>query len=304
MAKLPTPRLIMCQSGKRAGAMATIFLGCTRAWTGTQALEWGKGRNLTFFTFPWLKDWVSGAVEARRQKSDVMFRQLFEKESSTFTYILGDADTKEAIVIDPVDVTAERDAEMVEQMGFSLKYAVNTHVHADHVTGSGKLKSLVPGTQSVISAVSGADADVKISEGDRIEFGSRFLEARSTPGHTAGCMTYVLDDKSACFTGDTLLVRGCGRTDFQGGSSEDLYTSIHSKIFSLPNDCTVYPAHDYKGRHSSTVGEERLHNPRLTKSKEEFSNIMANLGLSYPTQMDRAVPANMVCGIHEGDEKA
>ncbi|CAM9179803.1 unnamed protein product [Discosporangium mesarthrocarpum] len=302
MAKLPLPRLLMCKSGNRAGAMAAILQGCTLGWTGSMALKWGAGKQLKFLSSAPLSQWVAACVDARRPKAGLVLRQLFEKESSTFTYVLGDAETKEALLIDPVDITAERDAEMVEQMGLTLKYAVNTHVHADHITGTGKLKSLSPGTLSVISDISGAKADLKLSEGDKIEFGSRYIEARSTPGHTAGCMTFVLDDKSACFTGDALLVRGCGRTDFQGGSSDSLYSSVHREIFTLPNDCVVYPAHDYKGRHSSTVGEEKVYNPRLTKSLEEFKDIMANLGLPYPKKMDASVPANMVCGIYEVEE--
>ncbi|CAM9154763.1 unnamed protein product [Ascophyllum nodosum] len=270
MAKMASPVLFMCKSGNRAGAMASIFHGCRNGWSAEKTLSWAKPLGLQYLSNPAMVDWVSGCVQARAPKGGLIFRQLFEKESSTFTYILGDAESKEAIIIDPVDVMAERDAEMMIQMGLKPTLLVNTHVHADHITGTGKLKNILPGTKSVISKVSGGQADVKVSEGDKISFGSRFIEARATPGHTAGCTTFVLDDKSACFTGDALLIRGCGRTDFQGGSSEDLYSSVHKNIFTLPNDCTVYPAHDYKGRHSSTVGEEKRYNPRLTKSLKDL----------------------------------
>lgn len=297
MSKLAKPILFMCKSSKRAGAMATVFHGSRSHWNAEQTLAWAQPLDLKFLSSPPMVEWVSACVQSRAPKSALIFRQLFEKESCTFTYILGDAKTKEALIIDPVDVTAERDAEMVAQMGLELKLLVDTHIHADHITGTGKLKTIVPGTKSVLSEASGGQADVKIAEGDKISFGSRFLEARATPGHTTGCMTFVLDDKSACFTGDALLIRGCGRTDFQGGSSETLFSSVHKKIFTLPNDCKVYPTHDYEGRHNSTVGEEKMFNPRLTKSVEEFSSIMDNLGMSYPKDMDKAVRANMTCGI-------
>jgi len=235
----------------------------------------------------------------------LIFRQLFEAESSTYTYILGCPSTKEAIIIDPVDLTAERDAQFIREMGLTLVYAVNTHVHADHVTGSGKLKQIfnvaeseLP-VRSVIAEVSGAQADVKVNDGDVISFGTRSVRVLSTPGHTDGCLSYVLDDNSMVFTGDALLIRGCGRTDFQQGSAETLYNSVHSKIFTLPDSCLVYPAHDYKGRTCSSVGEEKTHNLRLTKPLEEFKEIMDNLGLPYPKKIDASLPANMVCGLYE-----
>ncbi|CAE7696815.1 ETHE1 [Symbiodinium microadriaticum] len=231
--------------------------------------------------------------------SRIIFRQLFEKVSSTYTYILACPVTKTAIIIDPVVETADRDALMVNQLGLNLIYAINTHCHADHITGTGKLKTLFPDCKSMISATSGADADVKLSPEERVDFGSRYITTLATPGHTDGCMSFLLDDSSMVFTGDTLHIRGCGRTDFQAGDSALLYQSVHSKLFTLPDDCMVYPAHDYNGRCMSTVGEEKAFNPRLTKSKEEFIDIMANLGLSYPAQIDRALPANMKCGLDD-----
>ena len=154
------------------------------------------------------------------------------------------------------------------------------------------------GLKSIISNSSGADADIKIGHGDKITFGNRYIVARATPGHTEGCLSYVADDESFVLTGDTLLIQGCGRTDFQGGSSDTLYDSVHEQIFTLPEDTIVYPAHDYQGRTSSSVQVEKTTNPRLAKTtKEEFGNIMANLKLSYPKKIDVAVPANMRCGV-------
>ncbi|XP_062995752.1 persulfide dioxygenase ETHE1, mitochondrial [Elgaria multicarinata webbii] len=233
------------------------------------------------------------------QSQGLLFRQLFELESFTYTYLLADAKTKEAVLIDPVLETAKRDSTLVKQLGLSLLYAVNTHCHADHITGTGLLKKLLPGCRSVISKHSGASADILIQEGDNIKFGAFSLESRATPGHTDGCLTYVLNDKSMAFTGDALLIRGCGRTDFQQGSAESLYWSVHEKIFTLPGDCLVFPAHDYTGQTMSTVEEERTLNPRLTLPKEAFVELMNNLNLPKPKQIDFAVPANLKCGIQD-----
>lgn len=239
--------------------------------------------------------------------SKLLFRQLFEKESSTYTYLLADLThpDKPALLVDPVDKTVERDISLVEELGLKLIYAINTHVHADHVTGTGLLKNKVDGVKSIISKSSNSKADLFVDHGDKIQIGNLFLEVRATPGHTLGCVTYVTGDgpdqlqPRMAFTGDALLIRGCGRTDFQGGSSSQLYKSVHSQIFSLPENTLVYPAHDYKGFTVSTVGEEMLYNPRLTKDEETFENIMQNLKLSYPKMMDVAVPANMVCGLQD-----
>ncbi|XP_056399154.1 persulfide dioxygenase ETHE1, mitochondrial-like isoform X2 [Hyla sarda] len=180
-----------------------------------------------------------------------------------------------------------------------MVYAVNTHCHADHITGTGVLKKLLPGCKSVISKDSGAVADIHIQEGDLIKFGKYSLEARATPGHTDGCLTYVLNDKSLAFTGDALLIRGCGRTDFQQGCPKALYQAVHSKIFTLPDSCHLYPAHDYTGQTVTTVEEEKRLNPRLTKTEAEFVEIMNNLNLPRPGQIDIAVPANLKCGIQD-----
>ncbi|XP_023683036.1 persulfide dioxygenase ETHE1, mitochondrial isoform X1 [Paramormyrops kingsleyae] len=229
----------------------------------------------------------------------LIFRQLFEATSSTYTYLLGDLESREAVLIDPVLETVDRDVKLTEELSLSLKVAVNTHCHADHITGTGILKKKLFGCKSAISLHSGAMADIQLSEGDCITFGKHSLVVRETPGHTDGCVTLVLNDQSMAFTGDALLIRGCGRTDFQQGCPQKLYQSVHKKIFTLPGHCLIYPAHDYKGQMVSTVDEERKFNPRLTKTQEEFVEIMDNLNLPKPGKIDIAVPANLVCGLHE-----
>ncbi|XP_076869311.1 persulfide dioxygenase ETHE1, mitochondrial isoform X3 [Brachyhypopomus gauderio] len=175
----------------------------------------------------------------------------------------------------------------------------NTHCHADHITGSGLLKQKIFGLKSAISKHSGATADILLSDGDTISFGRHSLTVRETPGHTDGCVTYVNEDHSMAFTGDALLIRGCGRTDFQQGCPKKLYKSVHERILTLPGQCLLYPAHDYKGQTVSTVDEERKFNPRLTKTLDEFVEIMKNLNLPKPVKIDIAVPANLVCGLHD-----
>ncbi|CAH8846361.1 unnamed protein product [Trichobilharzia szidati] len=228
----------------------------------------------------------------------LIFRQLFEKVSCTYTYLLADARTRDAVLIDPVLETVERDTKVLNQLNLKLGPIINTHLHADHVTGSGLLKR-IPGSYSVLGHYDGAKSDMKMRPGDRIKFGNFELECRNTPGHTIGCMTLVLHSAGIAFTGDALLIRGCGRTDFQGGSAETLYESVHSQIFSLPDDFILFPAHDYLGNTMTTVGEEKVHNPRLTKSKQEFVKIMNELNLPKPKQMDRAIPLNLKCGIND-----
>ncbi|KZC05125.1 Protein ETHE1, mitochondrial [Dufourea novaeangliae] len=228
---------------------------------------------------------------------------MFDPVSSTYTYLLADVNDKTAILIDPVIEWAERDKSIIRELGLTLKYAVNTHMHADHITGTGRLKSLLPGCQSAISRTSGAKADIHLNPNDRISFGRHCIRVLPTPGHTEGCVTYVCDEQGCAFTGDALLIRGCGRTDFQGGSAEVLYNSVHKRIFTLPENCRLYPAHDYNGRTMTTVAEEKAFNPRLTKSLNEFVDIMNNLNLPYPKMIDKAVPANKLCGLYEVQEE-
>ncbi|XP_065049477.1 persulfide dioxygenase ETHE1 homolog, mitochondrial-like [Musa acuminata AAA Group] len=251
-------------------------------------------------------------TSASPSPSRFLLRQLFEKESSTYTYLLADLahPDKPAVLVDPVDRTVDRDISLVKELGLKLIYAMNTHVHADHVTGTGLIKKKMPEVKSVISKVSNAKADHVVEHGDKIYFGDLFLEVRATPGHTQGCVTYVTGNgpdqpyPRMAFTGDALLIHGCGRTDFQAGNSRQLYQSVHSQIFTLPKETLIYPAHDYKGFTVSTVGEEMLYNPRLTKDEEAFKSIMENLKLDYPKMMDVAVPANMVCGLQDLPTKA
>lgn len=230
----------------------------------------------------------------------LVFRQLFDQNTWTYTYLLADDETREAVIIDPVDELAERDAKLVQELGFKLKYVLETHVHADHVTAAGELRDRT-GAKTVAAAVSGPQcADVRVKEGDTLEFGRFTLAVRETPGHTDGCLTYVLGgaDKVMAFTGDALLIRGCGRTDFQQGDPSRLYSSVHNKIFTLPDDALIYPGHDYRGHTVTTVGEEKAFNPRLNLkvNEQQFVGIMRDLKLPNPKLMDIAVPANLACG--------
>lgn len=240
-----------------------------------------------------------GTMKQHPFSENLVFRQLFERESCTYSYLLADTESKEAVIIDPVIETAERDVQQIKELGLTLKYCLNTHMHADHITGSGLLKKLLPGCQSMIAAVSGAKADILLHEGEKVKFGNHELEVRSTPGHTNGCVTYVSHKEKMAFTGDTLLIRGCGRTDFQEGNPSVLFDSVWQKIFSLEDDYKLYPAHDYKGQTVTSVAEEKAFNPRLTKSREEFIKIMENLNLPYPKKIDISVPANKVCGLYD-----
>lgn len=260
-----------------------------------EMLQFAAEKGFSFTSSAAITSWVTLVLQhkiATARLPRLIFRQLFEPTSSTYTYILGDAATRAAIIIDPVLETADRDASFVQQLNLNLLYVVNTHCHADHITGSGRLKECFPGCQSMI-ADAAASADIKLEEKDVITFGGRSLYCVATPGHTEGCFSFVLDDLSKVFTGDTLLIRGCGRTDFQGGSAASLYQSVHQKLFHLPDNCLVYPAHNYQGVTCSSILEEKTFNPRLTKSPEEFEALMAALNLPYPKQIDVALPRNL-----------
>ena len=233
-------------------------------------------------------------------QNSLIFYQLFEKESSTYTYLLGDVKSAEAVIIDPVQETVERDLKLISDLGLKLKYILETHVHADHVTGSGLLRNRT-GAKIVLGAANESQcADISLKDHDKISFGSHVITGLSTPGHTKGCMTYNVDNM--LFTGDALLIRGCGRTDFQGGSSKTLFHSVRDKIFSFSDDTYVYPGHDYKGFTRTTVGMEKKLNPRLKleNSEEDFVKIMADLKLDYPKKIQVAVPSNMQCGLNAG----
>lgn len=229
----------------------------------------------------------------------MLFRQLFDAESSTYSYLLADERTREAVIIDPVLEQVDRDATLIVELGLTLRYALDTHVHADHVTGAGLLRDRL-GCKTVMSERAGVGcADLLVRHGDRIQFGAHALEARETPGHTASCLSYVTTDAAMAFTGDALLIRGCGRTDFQGGDAHALYRSVREQLFTLPETTLVYPAHDYKGRTATSIDEEKRLNPRLgaAKSEAEFVDIMSKLELAYPKKIDVALPRNLHCGV-------
>ena len=233
----------------------------------------------------------------------LIFRQLFDPTSSTYSYLLGCSKTKEAVLIDPVFEQVRRDAALIAELGLTLAFTLETHVHADHVTGAWMLKQRT-GCRIALSATSGAEgADRLLVPDDTVAFGERNLQVRATPGHTGSCLTYVLDDRSMAFTGDCLLVRGSGRTDFQQGDPGAMYRSVREQIFSLPEACLLYPAHDYRGLTVTSVGEERRFNPRLGGEigEGDFTGYMKNLRLAHPKKMDVAVPANLKCGRPETD---
>lgn len=228
----------------------------------------------------------------------LVFRQLFDPTSSTYTYLLADRQDGEAILIDPVFEQARRDAALIRELGLRLIWTLDTHAHADHVTGAWLLKQRC-GSQIALAAATGAEnADRLLVHGDKVHFGSRHLEVRATPGHTNGCLTYVLDDQSAAFTGDALLIRGCGRADFQEGNPATLFHSVREKILTLPAGCLLYPGHDYRGLTVTSVAEELSYNTRLggNLNEADFVGFMKNLGLPHPKLIDIAVPANLVCG--------
>ena len=228
--------------------------------------------------------------------ADMIFHQFFEVESSTYTYLLASEHTREAVLIDPVASEIDVYSQFLQSHDLKLVYSLDTHVHADHVTAANVLREKF-GCKTVLHRNSGVSCgDIFISDGSAIRIGEITIEARYTPGHTNACTSYVAE--GMVFTGDALLIDGCGRTDFQEGNAETLYDSIHQQIFTLPDETVVYPGHDYKGRLASTVEQERLHNSRLGagRTKAEFVEIMQNLNLPYPKKIDIALPANKACG--------
>jgi glyoxylase-like metal-dependent hydrolase (beta-lactamase superfamily II) len=235
----------------------------------------------------------------------MIFRQLLDPETSTLTYLLADEESRAAVLIDPVFEQHLRDLAMIRELGLELIQTVDTHVHADHVTGAWLMKQAL-GSQIALAAAAGAEGvDLPLTHGDRLAIGGLRLEVRATPGHTDGCLSFVLEDRMA-FTGDALLIRSAGRTDFQQGSARRLYRSVHEQLFSLPPTCLLYPAHDYSGRLVSTVAEERAFNPRLGDGvrEQDFVGYMENLGLPHPKRLEIAVPANLRCGRPDDPEKA
>jgi sulfur dioxygenase len=228
----------------------------------------------------------------------MIFRQLFDPETSTYTYLLADDATREALLIDPVREQVARDSSLVNELGLTLRFTLETHVHADHITGASLLREQL-GSRAAVGAAAGVGcADVALADGETLRVGSIALRALATPGHTNGCTSYHCAAAGIAFTGDALLIRGCGRTDFQQGDSRRLFRSVRERLFALSDDTLLYPGHDYRGRTVTTVAEEKRWNPRLglAKSETEFVAIMSALKLDYPKRMDESVPANLLCG--------
>ncbi len=227
---------------------------------------------------------------------DILFHQLFESQTSTYTYIIADQFTQEAAIIDPVLETVDRDIKLIEELGLKLKYALDTHIHADHITGAGELRHRL-GLQTAVSSEAQVDCvDIPLVDGQKLFLGDKEIRVIATPGHTNTCLTYSF--AGLIFTGDSLMIRSCGRTDFQQGSSEKLFHSVREKLFRLSDETVIYPGHDYRGHTSSTIGAEKKYNARLNEkiSLDEFKKIMSELKLANPKKIHEAVPANLACG--------
>jgi sulfur dioxygenase len=229
-------------------------------------------------------------------KNPLIFHQLFDKETYTYTYLIADPTSKDAIIIDPTIDTYERDLNLIRELQLNLKYILDTHIHADHITGASQLKKATGAKIGISHNSLASGPDTFLKDGDQIPFGDRFMTALATPGHTNSCMSFYID--GYVFTGDTLLIRGTGRTDFQEGNTSTLYNSIRKKLFTLPDDTRVYPGHDYSGHTSSTIGQEKMLNPRvrLENTEEVFIQMMSNLKLDAPKRIREAVPANLKSG--------
>lgn len=228
--------------------------------------------------------------------SKIIFHQLFELESSTYTYLLADPVSKEAALIDSVLETVDRDLILMNELGLKLKYILDTHIHADHITGAWEIRKKT-GAQTGVALAAHVDcADIGLIDGQELFLGQIKIKVLATPGHTDSCISFYCDGR--VFTGDALLIRSNGRTDFQQGSATKLYDSIHQQIYTLPNETFVYPGHDYRGQTSSTVAMEKKFNSRIpeNRSKEDFVKIMAELKLANPKKINEAVPANLACG--------
>jgi glyoxylase-like metal-dependent hydrolase (beta-lactamase superfamily II) len=231
----------------------------------------------------------------------MILKQLFDQDTWTYTYLIGDESTGKAALIDPVAEKVDRDLQLAEELGLRVTQVLDTHVHADHVTAAGEIRKRT-GAKTAVGSESAVEcADTALNDGDKLALGRLEIEARSTPGHTSGCKSYVVRDgaRTLAFTGDALLIRGSGRTDFQGGDAATLFKSVREQLFTLPDNTEVYPGHDYRGNIASTIGEEKQHNPRLKleNTETDFVRIMGELKLPNPRLMDVAVPANLGCGL-------
>jgi sulfur dioxygenase len=231
----------------------------------------------------------------------MIFHQFFEPLSSTYTYLIACEQTRQALLIDPVINSVERDLAAVQELGLTLSFTLDTHIHADHITGALQLKQRANSRIAAPAMDRLPCTDIGVVEGTPLQLGSITLEPLHTPGHTDGHFAYV--GVGRVFTGDALLIDGCGRTDFQNGSAKDLYRSVTEKLFSLPDDHLVYPGHDYNDRRVSSIAQERARNPRLGKQRTlaDFEQLMAGLNLPYPKFIDHAVPGNRLCGVCPDD---
>ncbi|MCF6325415.1 MAG: MBL fold metallo-hydrolase [Gammaproteobacteria bacterium] len=224
----------------------------------------------------------------------MILRQLFDHETYTFTYLIADEVSRDAIIIDPVKEQLSRDLKLIEELGLTLRYAVDTHVHADHITSAGALRDATGCKTGVGIGGDVACADLTLNDGDEIKFGSYTLHTLATPGHTNSCLSFRTGH--IVFSGDSLFIRGTGRTDFQQGDAGKLYDSISNKLYTLPDETIVYPGHDYRGNNTTTIGEEKQFNPRMKHSRDRFIEKMAALDLPDPKKIMEAVPANLACG--------
>jgi len=224
-------------------------------------------------------------------------RQLFDPESSSYSYLLWDADTLDAALIDPVRNMVVRDIQLIRELGLSLRYTLETHIHADHITGSGILRSALNSMVLVHENCRSKCPDVLLKDGDRLPLGGSRIDVIHTPGHTDSDVSYLIPGMA--FTGDSLLIRSCGRTDYQSGDAGTLFDSITRRLFTLPGDTIVYPGHDYNGRACSTIAEEKAYNPQLGNgtSRNKFISIMQNLQIEQPLSIHDTLPSNLQCGL-------
>ncbi|MFN3454815.1 MAG: rhodanese-like domain-containing protein [Pseudobdellovibrio sp.] len=239
---------------------------------------------------------TSNYIKGARMNSEIIFYQLFEHESSTYTYIIADAKTKEAAIIDPVLETVDRDVKLINELELNLIYVLDTHIHADHITGAGEIRKRLKVKTAVSKNADVGCVDILLEDGQELLLGDKKIKVMETPGHTNTCLSFYFEGR--VFTGDALLIRGCGRTDFQQGSADNLFQSVRDKLFKLPDDTIVCSAHDYRGQTLSTIALEKKYNPRLkeTVTLSDFKKIMSELKLDNPKKIHEAVPANMACG--------
>ena len=272
-----------------------VFMSQCHRWAELKKPLAGEGIKTAFYDLE--KHYLEEKKKDSKMNKDIVFHQLFEAESSTYTYIIADKETREAAIIDPVLETVDRDLKLIEELNLKLVYVLDTHIHADHVTGAGEIRKRTGIKTAVSKDAKVSCVDIELEDGQELLLGRKKIRVIATPGHTNTCLTYAFE--GMLFTGDALLIRGCGRTDFQQGSSDKLFESVRGKLFSLPEDTIVYPGHDYRGQTATTIGLEKQHNPRLKESisKDEFKKIMSEMKLAHPKKIHEALPANMACGV-------